>query len=658
MTGTTGDIDRTDWERRAPRFSILMPVHDPELEDLERAIASVERQVWPRLELCLVDDGSTRSDVVQRLQMLAKNDWVRSTVHASASGIARATNAALELATGDYVVFLDHDDELAPHALARLAEELRAWPETDFVYSDHEVVDEEGRRLQSVFKPQWSPELLLSYMYVGHLKTCRTELARSLGGFREGFHGAADYDFLLRLAERTDAIRHVPEILYSWRAAVNSMARKSDTKPQAFESGRKAVEEALARRQIPATVEWPVWAQRARLGVYRTRFAPHAVAPRVAILIPTRDRVDLLRDCVTSIEERTSYPNYEVVILDNDSREPETRAYLESRPHRVLPVPGDFNFSRIVNAGVEAVDAELVVLLNNDTVVVTSDWLDELVGTLRLDGVGVAGAKLLYPDGRIQHAGVTMGVHGLTAHAFDGCLDRFAPLEPGYFAHVPRNVSAVTAACLITRRETYLELGGFDEAELGVAWNDTDFCLRAGQAGWRVVMNPLAELIHVGSASRGDSKNDREVGVMFSRWADVIERDPFYNPNLSRLHTDYRPRTHLDEKRFFHYSPSGFRAHPDGSAVASGAHAVSSQRALPLGALAELCLQQEDRIRTLDNRVAHLERAERLAQWITSRPLFTRLQRSAWAAGLWSLLWRVRRSRLGARLLARLGLIA
>ncbi|MBB82992.1 MAG: hypothetical protein CL931_04185 [Deltaproteobacteria bacterium] len=457
---------------------------------------------------------------------------------------------------------------------------------------------------------------------------------------------------MLRVAERTEAIRHVPEVLYSWRAAVNSMARSSDTKPQAFESGRKAVQEALERRGIAGDAEWPVWAQRARLGVYRTRFASDANAPRVAILIPTRDRLDLVRDCITSIEDRTTYPNYEVLVLDNDSAEPETLAYFEAIEHRVLRVPGDFNFSRIVNAGVEAVDADCIVLLNNDTVVVTPEWLDELVGTLALDGVGIVGAKLLYPDGRIQHAGVTMGVHGLTAHAFDGCLDRFAPLEPGYFAHVPRNVSAVTAACFIVGRETYRTLGGFDEAELGVAWNDTDFCLKARASGWRVVMNPLAELIHVGSASRGDSKNDREVGVMFDRWSDVIERDPYYNPNLSRLDTDFRPRTHLDEHGWFHYSPAGFRAAPDGT-TPDGAPAPTP----PIGGLLELAQQQESRVRALSGRVAHLERADRVGEWIAARPIFGRLLRSDFTQLIWGWAHRVRRNPIGSALLSRLGLV-
>lgn len=647
------------WEERSPRFSILMPIHNPNLEDLRRAVDSVRKQSWPKVELCFVDDASTAPEVISYLESLAKDRGVRSTRYESAHGIAGATNAALALATGDFSVFLDHDDELSPDALLRLAEVVREDPAVDFIYSDHDVVDEDGRRLQVSYKPGWSPELLLSYMYIGHIKVCRTTLARELEGFREGFDGAADYDFLLRLSERTSAIRHIPEVLYHWRAAAQSMARQSDTKPEAFESGRLAVAEALARREIDAEAEWPDWAQRARLGVYRARYRMHSEAPRVAILIPTRDRLDLLKDCITSVEARTQYPNYEIVILDNESVEEETLSYFNASGHTVVHVPGEFNFSRIVNRGVDAVDADVIVLLNNDTLVVTPEWLFELVGSLKTPGVGAVGAKLLYPDGRIQHAGVTMGVHGLTAHAFDGQPDRFAPLEPGYFAHVPRNVSAVTAACLAVARDTYLEAGGFDERELGVAWNDTDFCLRLLAAGHRIVMNPHAELIHLCSASRGDAKNDREVGVMFARWSGRIEADPFYNPNLSRLETDFRPRTHLDEGPYFHYVPSGFRAVPPGGAEPYDASSASVHSGAATPALmAEICRNQQVMLDQMRGALSRAEQANAVATWVTTRPLWHRVQGSRAWARLWSIGRRARRTHLGERLFLRLGLIA
>jgi len=613
------------WPHEIPTFSIIMPIHNPQLRDLTRAVESVQRQVWPAVELCIVDDASTDPEVLAFLESTSKGSGVQHRRLAKNLGIAGATNSALELASGEFVIFLDHDDELAPHALSAIAQALRENPDLDFIYSDHDLIDVDGSRQQVSYKPDWSPELLLSYMYVGHIKVVRRTLARSIGGLREGFDGAADYDFMLRLSEKTDRIEHIPDVLCHWRAAENSMARRSDTKSHAFESGRRALAEALDRRDIRASAEWPTWAQRARVGVYRVRFTSETME-KVSILIPTRDRLDLLRACIASIEERTDYDDWEILILDNDSREAETLAYFEQTPHRVIRVHGEFNFSRIVNLGVEASHGEFVLLLNNDTIVVSSDWLTEMVGSCRIPGVGAVGAKLLYADGRIQHAGVIMGVHGLTAHAFEGLKDRFSGFEEGFFAHVPRNVSAVTAACLLTRRTTFQELGGFDEQALAVAWNDTDFCLRLRSSGLRVVVNPLAELIHLGSASRGDAKNDREVAVMFDRWTAEIERDPYYNPNLSRLENDFRPRTLLDERSRFHYSPEGFRAIPSDfdSKPPSSAHLDS----LSAGALREISLNQEMTLNQMSDRLVRFETSDRLQRRLAAIPLLSRLRSS------------------------------
>jgi GT2 family glycosyltransferase len=619
----------TTWSGRLPTFSIIMPVHDPNLRDFVRAVESVRRQIWPTVELCLVDDASKDPEIVRSLDGLGKEAGIHLHRLATNQGIAAATNAAIELASGDFLVFVDHDDELTENALCNVAAVLRERPELDFVYSDHDVIDEEGRRRQVCYKPDWSPELLLAYMYVGHLKVVRTSLARALGGLRAGFEGAADYDFMLRLAEQTDRIHHIPDVLYHWRAAANSIARHADTKTHAFESGRRAVADALARRRIPAVAEWPAWAQRIRTGVYWTRFGGGSMG-RVTILIPTRDRVDLLCACITSIEERTDYDDWEIIILDNDSREAETCAYLAETPHRVVPVPGPFNFSKIVNRGVEASESEFVLLLNNDTIIVSRTWLTELVGACRLPGVGAVGAKLLYADGRIQHAGVTMGVHGLTGHAFEGRLDRYTPVETGFFAHVPRNVTAVTAACMLTRRQTYLDVGGFDEEELAVAWNDTDFCLRLGAHGWRVVMNPLAEVIHLGSSSRGEDKNDHEIAVMFKRWSEQIERDPYSNPNWSRLENDFRPRTLLDERPFFHYSPAGFNPAPGEGPVAHDQLLVTDAvlGEVPTASVREICLNQAELLRSLSIELARFEQLTRWHRALATSPLFARLYAS------------------------------
>jgi GT2 family glycosyltransferase len=629
-----------------------MPVHDPDLRDLMRAVESVRRQVWPAVELCIFDDASTDPEVLAYLESTSKQSGVQHRRVSAGLGIAGATNAALELASGNHVVFLDHDDELSESALSTVASVLRERPDLDFVYSDHDIVDENGARQQVFYKPDWSPELLLSYMYVGHIKVVRRSLALELQGFREGFDGAADYDFLLRLSEKTDRIQRVPEVLYHWRAAENSMARSSDTKTHAFESGRRAVAEALTRRGIKGAAEWPTWAQRARVGVYRIRFSGESMG-KVSILIPTRDRLDLLRACIASIEERTDYEDWEILILDNDSREPATISYLEKTPHRVVHVPGEFNFSRIVNRGVEESRGEFVVLLNNDTIVVSVDWLNEMLGMCRMPGVAAVGAKLLFPDGRIQHAGVTLGVHGLTAHAFEGRRDGYAPLEVGFYAHVPRNVSAVTAACLMARRDVYQEIGGFDEEELAVAWNDTDFCLRLRSEGHRVVMNPLAELVHLGSASRGEAKNDREIGVMFERWRSVIEQDPYSNPNLSRLENDFRPRTQLDERSRFHYAPDGFRANP-GSISRSADERVDRDDLSP-AALLEICRNQALILDQISARLAAFETISRLGQHLITIPIVARLASSHRLRGIGRRLIRWGRSPKVRRWSRRLG---
>jgi GT2 family glycosyltransferase len=637
-----------------PSYSVIMPVCDPLLDDLKRAVRSFDRQVWPFRELCILDDASKKPEIRAYLGELAARDDVELARVESNLGIAGATNRALELTTGDFSIFLDHDDELAERAMFRIAGLLQEHPEADFIYSDHDLIDGGGRRLQILHKPGWSPELLLSYMYIGHLKVVRTSLAKKVGGFRPGFEGSADHDFALRVTEQTDRIHHISEVLYHWRATRGSMAERSDNKGQAFEAGRRAVEGALERRKIRACAEWPDWARRARLGIYRLRFTSTSEVP-VTILIPTRDRVELLRDCIASIEERTEHRNWKILILDNESRDPATLEYLRSTPHRVLRVPGEFNFAAIVNRGVEAADTEHVVLLNNDILVASREWLDELIGYAQIDGVGAVGAKLLYPDGRIQHAGVTLGIHGLTAHAFQGRLDSFSPLEYGYFAHVGRNCAAVTAACILTRRSLFLEAGGLDEQHLPVAWNDTDYCLRLLTRGQRTVMNPYAELIHLESRSRGDEKNDREIRTMFERWSSWIEADPYYNPNLTRLDTGFELRTRLQERSAFHYTPDGFRWNPDGEGAPAPPPSSSELEGIDLEAITR---SQEQQIRELTLRLGQLERADRIVQFLASRPLLQRLQRSRWTIGLLRTLRRLKHRPRVAALLRRIGLIA
>ena len=356
------------------------------------------------------------------------------------------------------------------------------------------------------------------------------------------------------MAEATDRIRHVPRILYHWRAAPGSMGEDPENKPQSFEAGRRAVQEALDRRGIAGTARQPEFAQRARNGIYKIDFRDTGKVP-VTIIIPTRDRLPLLRACIESIEARTAHQAWELLVIDNESREEATLEYLSRSPHRVrrFESGGRFNFSAIVNAAVSETRTDLFVLLNNDTVVISPEWLDELVGYGRLPGVGAVGAKLLYPDGRIQHAGVILGTHGLTGHAFQPRLDAADELEYGAYAHVARNYLAVSAACMLSRKDAFAAVGGFNDRDLAVGWNDVDYCLRLRDRGYRVVFNPYALLYHLESQSRGDDKNPAEIRYMMRHWRRYVDRDPFYNPNLSCRDSEFRIKSDPAEERFFYY---------------------------------------------------------------------------------------------------------
>ncbi len=368
-------------------------------------------------------------------------------------------------------------------------------------------------------------------MYFGHLKVYRTALVRQLGGLRTGFEGSADYDLALRLVELTDRVRHIPKILYHWRAVASSMARSSETKSYSFEAGRRAVQEALERRGINAAAIRPEWAKRSKLGIYQLRSDDTTNVP-VTIIIPTRDKYELLNRCIHSVEKRTLHKAYQILVIDNESGKSKTLRYLAGIPHRVVrfATPAGFNFSEIVNFAVSQVETDFFVLLNNDTEVV--------------------GAKLLYGDRRIQHAGVIMGVHGLTGHACQPVRDDLATPE---YARVARNYLAVTAACMLSRKSVFQEVAGFNAADLKVGWNDVDYCLRLRERGYRVVMNPYAELYHLESQSRGNDKNDSEIAFMKQHWHSYIERDPYFNINFSRANSKFHLKTDPDEARNFYY---------------------------------------------------------------------------------------------------------
>ena len=522
----------------APLISILVPTYNTDERWLRRCIESVIGQVYPHWQLCIADDASPDPRVMEVLNEYAAADSRIEIMRRPVNGhISQASNSALSMARGDYVGLLDHDDELRPHALLEMAEAIVAKPGVGLLYSDEDKLDEEGRRFDPYFKPDWNPDLLLSQNYVCHFTVIRTDLVRRVGGFREGFEGSQDHDLFLRCIEElpASAIHHVPRVLYHWRAITGSTALSRDEKDYAAEAGERAVAGHLERRHPEARVE------ALSHGHYRVHWPLPAPPPKVSLIIPTRDRVDLLRTCVDSILSRTHYPAYEVVVVDNQSSDPAALEYLAEiagDPRvRVLRYDAPFNYSAINNWAVEQCDGTVLGLLNNDVEVISQDWLDELVSHAARPGVGAVGAMLYYPNDTIQHAGVVLGIHGVAAHQYAG-------MPKGYPGHggrvrVAQELSAVTGACLVVTRAAYESVGGLDEA-LQVAFNDIDFCLRLLEAGYRNVWTPFAELYHHESASRGaedtDEKRERfgnEVALMLRRWGPRLARDPAYNPNLT-----------------------------------------------------------------------------------------------------------------------------
>ncbi|MEB3342686.1 glycosyltransferase [Okeania sp.] len=522
-----------------PKISVVMPVYNPPLEFLRKGIASVQNQVYQNWEFCIADDCSSNSDVREILTEIAQTDSRIKLIFRSENGnISAATNSAAELATGDFILFMDNDDELTPDALGEVALYISENPETDFLYSDDDKITTEGKRFAPQFKPEYSPELLLSYMYMGHLCVVRKEIFDKVGGLRIGFEGSQDYDFALRATEFSRHVGHLPLVLYHWRTSPGSTAISGGEKPKSFLAGEKAVQESLIRRGIAGKVAQPDWAIRENLGIFKPTFPDQGDS--VTIIIPTKNQAKLLKACIESLQ-KTTYQNYQVFVIDNESDESESLEYLASLKDlflgeanvSVLPIPnndGKFNFAAINNRAVERAKTEYILFLNNDTEVISSNWLSQMMGYAKIPGVGTVGAKLIYPDQRIQHAGVIHGLHhGLAGHAFKLLYSE----NRGYLsqAFVSRNYSAVTAACMLTPRKLFLDNGGFDEENFAVAYNDADYGYRLLRSGYRSVYCPDAELIHKEGTSRGYSDNPQEEANYRRKYSRMI--DGFYSPHFS-----------------------------------------------------------------------------------------------------------------------------
>ncbi|MCA0916053.1 glycosyltransferase family 2 protein [Halomonas denitrificans] len=533
-----------------PQVSILVPVHDPVPAHLRQCLESVLGQDSPHWQLCLVDDASQDPQVIALLEEFAARDnrieFARLEQHGH---VCAASNKALSMARGQYIALLDHDDMLSPCALSYVLEATSLFPAPLLMYSDEDKIDARGYRCEPHFKPGYNPDLLLAQNYIAHLCVFDIELVRQLGGFRPGFEGSQDHDLALRVCAAADPDRvvHIPRVLYHWRASPGSTALCSDAKQYAFDAGLRAVADHLQQAGSGAEVEPGPLPH-----TYRVRWPLPDPLPLVSLLVPTKDRIDLLAPCVEAILSRTRYPHFELLILDNDTRCPETLAYLKTvaaadKRVRVVAWNHPFNYSGINNFGARHARGELLGLLNNDIEPINEDWLDEMVRHAVRPDIGCVGAKLYYPNDTIQHAGVVLGIGGVAGHAHK----YFSRHANGYFSRLmlAQNYSAVTGACLLVRKSLFDQVGGLDERHLPVAFNDVDFCLRVRAAGYRNIWTPYAELYHHESESRGADDNaskraraSGEVLYMRSTWKEQLDHDPAYNPNLTLVHEDFSLR--------------------------------------------------------------------------------------------------------------------
>lgn len=523
-----------------PTFSVLLPTYNTDERWLRACIDSMRAQVYPDWELCIADDASTKSSIRRILREYSESDPRIKVVFRDVNGhIAEASNTALSLARGDWIALLDHDDELSPVALLECAIAIDANPGWRMLFSDEDKIDERGNRSDPYFKSDWNPELFRSQNCICHLGVYQRSLIKEIGGFRVGYEGAQDWDLALRASERLGGgqVGHVAKVLYHWRMIEGSTALAPGEKNYAHAAAQRTLADHAARA-LPGTrvLEIPRCS-----GYFRMQHPVPSPLPLASVLIPTRDRSDLLRQCVDSILEGTDYDALEIIILDNGSVEQATKDYFdelrEERKVRIERVDAPFNFSAINNRGAAIARGEILVLLNNDIEAIGRDWLREMVSHAIRPEVGAVGAMLYYPGDTVQHAGVVLGIGGVAGHAYVG-LQRGNPGDK-HRAALAQAVSAVTGACLAVRASVFHEVGGLDE-RLAVAFNDIDFCIRVREAGYRNIWTPFAELYHHESASRGYEDTPEkaarfrtEEDFMKARWGELLQRDPYYNPNLA-----------------------------------------------------------------------------------------------------------------------------
>jgi GT2 family glycosyltransferase len=513
-----------------PRISVITPAWNTRVAWFAEAAISLLEQSCSDWEWCIVDDASTETDFHALFPVLEATGRVKLRVLDGNEGISGATNEGLRIASGEYVCFMDHDDLLAPNALAKCLEALDRG--LDAVYTDHDKVDDLGICKDAFYKPDWSPEYFRGAMYICHLLCVRREIALEIGGFDRHFDGVQDFEFMLRYSERTQRIGHLCEVLYHWRTAPGSVAASQDAKGDLGELQKEAVLAHLERLHLPAVVE---------LGpaTHCVQLVPLPLdrQPRVSIIIPTKDAPDLLEKCLGSVSKKGTYSNFETICVDNGTTDSRALSLMKTYAARRVLFPGNFNFSRAVNLGVQHAEGEFLILVHNDIEVITDDWIEAMLYYARQNEVGAVGGLLQYPDGTLQHAGVALGGRGTAAHV----LQKAPADSTGYWGVLccAREVSAVTAACMMLRREVFEKTGGFDE-HYSAVYQDVDFCLQLRSLGLRNIYTPRARLFHLESSSHEPSHKLHDASLLLERWGKtIVSSDPYYNRNLNLDRCDY-----------------------------------------------------------------------------------------------------------------------
>jgi glycosyltransferase involved in cell wall biosynthesis len=528
--------------KKKPLISIIMPVYNVDIKWLDLAIKSIEKQWYENWELCIADDASTKEETKEYLKKI-KNPKIKIKFLEKNQGISGASNEALKLAKGEYIVLMDNDDEISPDALYEVVKVINE-KDAEFIYSDEDKIETDGIYTEPHFKPDFSPDMFLSQNYISHLAVIRKDLVEKVGGWEIGVEGSQDYDLYLKVLENTDKIYHIPKVLYHWRKVPGSTAANFNDKSYAWEAGRVALENALKRRGIKGKAKKGLLP-----GTYKIEYEIKG-EPLVSIIIPFKDKPELLKSCVESILENTTYKNYEIIGISNNSKEEkifEMMEYLQKKDKRIrfyeYNIP--FNYSKINNYAVKNyARGEHIVFMNNDIEIITPRWIEEILMFSQREDVGAVGPKLYYEDDTIQHAGVILGIGGVAGHSHKYMKKD----KTGYFArpHIIQNISAVTAALMMVKKKVFEEVEGFDEENLKVAFNDVDLCLKIREKGYLNVYTPYCEAYHHESKSRGTEDTpekqrrfQKEVIDMKKRWGKLLKNDPYYNPKLTLEKEDF-----------------------------------------------------------------------------------------------------------------------